>query len=73
LGTLRMLNLAEWVITIEEVEADALLVLLRRMWTELDLYRAQVAYTIPPIVAQARQVGARIAADFVANRKDGKL
>jgi colanic acid/amylovoran biosynthesis protein len=62
-GVMRMLDLDEWVIAIEEVEAAQLIVRLERLWAQRSSLHQHIADRLPPLQAEARQTLALIRLD----------
>ena len=63
-GVMRMLDLAEWVIAIEDAEERALVALVRAAWTKRAEMRRQIEQRLPHIQAEARAAVALLRADF---------
>ncbi len=69
-GIAEMAGLAQWVLEIDQVD-DALLVeRLAALWAEQEAWRAHIARAIPPMVAQAAQVGRMVGEDYASLRRE---
>lgn len=67
-GIMRMLNLEEWVIAIENTTADSITELLAKAWTRRAELKATIQIRLPPIIKQIESAGQLIANDYY--RKD---
>lgn len=63
-GVMRMLDLEDWVLDIEQVDRETLVRLLRKAWAERECIRAHIQQVLPALRLQASKAGALIATDF---------
>lgn len=65
-GIMEMVELAEWVLPIEEVNETTLTSKLLAAWQTREVTRSQLRQVLPPLVAQANRLGQHIWEDFDA-------
>jgi colanic acid/amylovoran biosynthesis protein len=70
-GIMRMLDLEQWVLDIEDVGGDNLLRLVREAWTAREQSRSHLRTVLPLVEEQASRAGAIIAADYQAFKGKG--
>lgn len=63
-GIMRMLNLEQWTIKIEEVSGETLINLLDKAWIKRKITREQIQKQLPRIVAEIQQSSRLIAEDY---------
>ncbi len=71
-GIMRMLDLEEWVLDIEQVAGENLLHLVREAWAAREQTRSHIRTVLPQIREQASTAGALIAADYHKLRDSAK-
>lgn len=64
-GLMNLLELSEWVIDIEKIDAQQLQDYLKRIWKEKQRIRSMIEKRIPELASQASQAGRMIATDFL--------
>jgi colanic acid/amylovoran biosynthesis protein len=63
-GVMRMLDLEDWVLDIEQVDRETLVCLLNRAWLERKRTRTHIQQVLPTLRLQASTAGDLIATDF---------